>query len=137
MLINGASPCNVYWQVGSSATLGTTTAFQGNLMALTSISLNNGATVVGRVLARNGQISLINNVLSAAVRHRIHVARPRDTAGSPGRDTRRARDRHRQAAPARPDESGRNGTAQTARRRCGVRRGRPAPTASAPPFTAA
>jgi Ice-binding-like len=64
VLINGASPCNVYWQVGSSATLGSTTAFQGNLMALTSISLNNGATVVGRMLARNGQVSLINNVLS-------------------------------------------------------------------------
>ena len=64
-LINGASPCNVYWQVGSSATLGTTTAFQGNLMALTSISLNNGATVIGRLLARNGSVTLINNVLSA------------------------------------------------------------------------
>ncbi|HMJ02630.1 MAG TPA: ice-binding family protein [Conexibacter sp.] len=64
-LTNGASACNVYWQVGSSATLGTTTAFQGNLMALTSISLNNGATVIGRMLARNGQVSLINNVLSA------------------------------------------------------------------------
>jgi hypothetical protein len=65
VLINGASPCNVFWQVGSSATLGTTTAFQGNVMALTSISLNNGATVLGRMLARNGQVSLINNVLSA------------------------------------------------------------------------
>lgn len=63
VLVNGASPCNVYWQVGSSATLDTTTAFQGNLMALTSISLNNGASVLGRLLARNGQISLINNVL--------------------------------------------------------------------------
>ena len=63
-LINGASPCNVFWQVGSSATLGSTTAFQGNLMALTSISLNNGATVQGRVLARNGQVSLINNVIN-------------------------------------------------------------------------
>ena len=57
VLLNGASPCNVYWQVGSSATLGTTTAFQGNLMALASISLNNGATVIGRVLARNGQVT--------------------------------------------------------------------------------
>jgi hypothetical protein len=64
VLVNGASPCNVYWQVGSSADLGTTTAFQGNLMALTSISLKNGATVVGRMLARNGQVSLINNVLT-------------------------------------------------------------------------
>jgi hypothetical protein len=64
LLVNGASPCNVYWQVGSSADLGTTTAFQGNLMALTSISLKNGATVLGRMLARNGQVSLINNVLT-------------------------------------------------------------------------
>jgi hypothetical protein len=66
VLINGADPCNVYWQVGSSATLNTTTAFQGNLMALTSISLKNAATVIGRVLARNGQISLINNVLDSS-----------------------------------------------------------------------
>jgi hypothetical protein len=65
LMVNGASPCNVYWQVGTSAMLGSTTAFQGNLMALASISLDNGASVVGRVLARNGQISLINNVLSA------------------------------------------------------------------------
>ena len=64
-LINGASACNVFWQVGSSATLGTTTAFQGNVLALTSISLNNGATVIGRLLARNGSVILINNVLSA------------------------------------------------------------------------
>ncbi len=64
VLVNGASPCNVFWQVGSSATLDTTTAFQGNLMALTSISLNNGASVIGRMLARNGQVSLINNVLT-------------------------------------------------------------------------
>ncbi|MDX6539441.1 MAG: hypothetical protein QOI71_1051 [Gaiellales bacterium] len=63
VLLNGASPCNVYWQVGSSATLGTTTAFQGNVMALTSISVNNGATVIGRLLARNGAVTLDNNVL--------------------------------------------------------------------------
>ena len=66
VLINGASPCNVYWQIGSSATLGTTTAFQGNLMALTSITLNNGATVFGRMLARNGPVSLNNNVLDGS-----------------------------------------------------------------------
>ena len=66
VLVNGANPCNVYWQVGSSATLDTTTAFQGNLMALSSISLNNAATVIGRVLARNGQVSLINNVLDSS-----------------------------------------------------------------------
>lgn len=67
VLVNGASPCNVYWQVGSSATLDTTTVFQGNLMALTDISLNAGATVFGRVLARNGQVSLIDNVLDGSM----------------------------------------------------------------------
>jgi hypothetical protein len=66
LLVNGASPCNVYWQVGSSATLGSTTAFKGNLMALSSISLDANATVIGRVLARNGQVSLIDNVLDAS-----------------------------------------------------------------------
>ena len=66
VLVNGASPCNVYWQVGSSATLGTTTAFQGNVMALASISLNNGATVIGRLLARNGAVTLIDNVLDSS-----------------------------------------------------------------------
>ena len=64
LLVNGASPCNVYWQVGSSATLGTTTAFQGTVMALASISLNDGATVLGRLLARTGGVTLIDNVLT-------------------------------------------------------------------------
>jgi hypothetical protein len=82
VLINGASPCNVFWQVGTSATLGSTTAFQGNLMALASISLNNAATVVGRVLARNGQVSLINNVLTAST-----CATAPTTATTPGTTT--------------------------------------------------
>lgn len=64
ILTNGASPCNVHWKVGSSATLGSTTAFVGNLMALSDISLNDGVTVNGRVLARNGEVTLINDVLS-------------------------------------------------------------------------
>jgi hypothetical protein len=82
VLLNGANPCNVYWQVGSSATLGTTTAFQGNLMALTSISLNNGATVIGRVLARNGQVSLINNVLDSTLCAAAAPAVPPGTAAA-------------------------------------------------------
>jgi Ice-binding-like len=64
VLVNGASPCNVYWKVGSSATLGSTTSFAGNLMSLASISVNNGVTVVGRLLAREGAVTLINDVLS-------------------------------------------------------------------------
>jgi len=67
LLINGANPCNVYWQVGSSATLGTTTAFVGNIFALTSITLNNGASVSGRVLARNGAVTLDNNTITVPV----------------------------------------------------------------------
>ena len=67
VLTGGASPCNVYWQVGSSATLGTTTAFQGNLMALTSIAAQNGATINGRLLARNGAVTLDNNVISRSL----------------------------------------------------------------------
>jgi uncharacterized repeat protein (TIGR01451 family) len=64
VLINGANPCNVFWQVGSSATLGTTTSFVGNIYALTSITLNNGASVSGRVLARNGAVTLDNNIVT-------------------------------------------------------------------------
>jgi hypothetical protein len=66
VMINGGSPCNVYWQIASSATLGSTTAFQGNLMALTSITLNNRASVIGRALARNGAVTLNENVLDGS-----------------------------------------------------------------------
>ena len=66
-LINGASPCNVYWQIGSSATLGSTTAFEGNLMAHTSITVNNGSTVQGRVLASTGAVTLDNNVIDGSM----------------------------------------------------------------------
>ena len=59
--INGASPCNVFWQVTSSATLGSGSTFVGTILALTSITLANGVTVYGRALARNGLVSLIND----------------------------------------------------------------------------
>ena len=58
VLINGAQAKNVYWQVGSSATLGTASKFQGNILALTSITLVTNATLNGRALARNGSVSL-------------------------------------------------------------------------------
>jgi hypothetical protein len=53
----GASPCNVFWQVGSSATIQTGNDFAGNIMALTSITLN-GGTLTGRALARNGSVTI-------------------------------------------------------------------------------
>ena len=65
-LINGAQACNVFWQVGSSATLGTSSVFRGNILALTSISVNNGVTVDGRLLARNGAVTLINDTVTRA-----------------------------------------------------------------------
>jgi len=63
-LINSAQSCNVFWQVGSSATLGTSTTFRGNILALTSVTLVTGATVDGRVLARNGAVTLDTNTIT-------------------------------------------------------------------------
>ncbi len=63
-MINGGQPCNVFWQVGSSATIGTGTAFLGSILALTSIDLATGATVSGRVLARNGAVTLDSNSIA-------------------------------------------------------------------------
>ncbi|MGZ3386644.1 MAG: ice-binding family protein [Isosphaeraceae bacterium] len=68
LLINGANGNNVYWAVGSSATLGTGTSFQGNIIALTSITLNTGATLnCGRALARNGAVTLDTNTITLCV----------------------------------------------------------------------
>ena len=63
-LINGAQECNVFWQVGSSATLGTGSVFVGNILALTSITVNNSVTVHGRALARNGAVTLDNDTFT-------------------------------------------------------------------------
>ena len=61
VLINGAQAGNVFWQVGSSATLGTDSTFAGSILALTSITLTTGANVEGRVLARNGAVTMDSN----------------------------------------------------------------------------
>jgi hypothetical protein len=66
---NGGSSCNkVFWQVGSSATIGTGTSFAGDILALSSITLTTGANTTGRALARNGAVTLdTNNVNTCGV----------------------------------------------------------------------
>jgi hypothetical protein len=66
VLINGGNPCGVAWKIGSSATLGTTTSFIGNLIALSSVTLNTGANIVGRAIARTGAVTLDTNNVSFA-----------------------------------------------------------------------
>ena len=57
--------CDVFWQVGSSATLGTGTAFEGHIIALTSITMTTGATILdGSALARNGAVTLDSNTIT-------------------------------------------------------------------------
>ncbi len=63
LLENGAQACNIFWQVGSSATLGSGSDFTGTVMALTSVTLNTGVTVHGRVLAQNGAVTLQNDTI--------------------------------------------------------------------------
>ena len=88
-LINGAGGCAVFWQVGSSATLGTTTAFQGTIMALASITLNTGATVGvggigsgGRALARNAALTLDSNIITPPPPGCAFVAAPVPSASA-------------------------------------------------------
>ena len=66
VLINGASSCNTFFQVGSSATLGTTSSFAGSILALTSITATTGANVTGRTLARNGAVTLDTNAVTVS-----------------------------------------------------------------------
>jgi hypothetical protein len=61
-MINGANPCHVFWQVGSSATLGSDSVFRGTIMAAQSITVATGAAVQGRALAQNGSVTLDHNV---------------------------------------------------------------------------
>ena len=63
-LINGAQACNVFWQVGSSATLGTGSHFIGNVLAMTSVTVTTGATVTGRVLARTAAVTLTDDTIT-------------------------------------------------------------------------
>ncbi len=64
LLLNGASACNVFWQVGSSATLGSSSTMVGTVMADQSISTGDGTTVEGRLLARIAAVTLINTAIT-------------------------------------------------------------------------
>lgn len=63
ILAGGAQAKNVFWQTGSSATIGDYTSFQGTILALTSITMNSHATAVGRMLARNGAVVMASTNL--------------------------------------------------------------------------
>jgi hypothetical protein len=63
VLTNNAQPGNVFWEVGSSATLGTGASFIGNIMAQASVTLTTGATLSGRALARTGAVTLDTNTI--------------------------------------------------------------------------
>ena len=63
ILSGGASASNIFWQVGTSATFGTTSVFKGTVMAMQSITFNTGATLDGRALARTGAITMAGNTI--------------------------------------------------------------------------
>lgn len=64
ILTGGAQPSNIFWQVGSSATLNANCSVSGNILALTTISMGTGATLNGRALARNGSVTLLANTIT-------------------------------------------------------------------------
>jgi hypothetical protein len=66
VLTGDAQACNVFWQVGSSATLGTGSDFSGSILALTSITVTTGDTIAGRVLARNGAVTLDDDTITTS-----------------------------------------------------------------------
>ncbi|MEX2231990.1 MAG: ice-binding family protein [Cyclobacteriaceae bacterium] len=63
ILTGGALASNIFWQVGSSATFGTTSVFKGTILAMQSITFNTGATLEGRGLARTGAITMAGNTI--------------------------------------------------------------------------
>lgn len=72
ILAGGARAGNIFWQVGSSATIGTTSVFKGNILALASITVNTGASLDGRALARTGAVTLDGNTLTKQPLHKFY-----------------------------------------------------------------
>ena len=64
ILSGGAQRSNIFWQVGSSATLNSNCSVSGDIIALTTISLGTGATLNGRAMARNGSVTLLANTIT-------------------------------------------------------------------------
>ncbi|WP_081887966.1 ice-binding family protein [Verrucomicrobium sp. BvORR034] len=84
VIINGGQACHIFWQVGSSATLGTNSTFQGNVLALTSITATTGASVTGRLLARNGAVTLDTNEIIKAICAEVVDTTPDDEGEGEG-----------------------------------------------------
>jgi hypothetical protein len=80
-LINGALNCNVFWQIGSSATIQTNSTFVGNIMALTSITLD-GGILNGRALARNGAVTIAAQETVTAIPCTCNVIVSSSSAGT-------------------------------------------------------
>ena len=83
-LINRAQACNVYWQIGSSATLGTGSHLRGTVLAMQSITLTTGATVDGRLLARTGAVTLDTNTIIKATCAASHKHKHKGGTGGKG-----------------------------------------------------
>jgi hypothetical protein len=81
-LINGVQACNVFWQVGSSATFGTATQFVGNVLSHTSITAQTSATFVGRLLASDGAVTLDTNTITASACSAVVAPSPTATGSA-------------------------------------------------------
>ena len=76
----GGDPCNVWWRVGSAATLGVQSSLYGNILALESIHLQTGATLNGRALAQTGEVTLDSNTILGPVCMELPTSTPTSTA---------------------------------------------------------
>lgn len=115
LLTGGAQACNVFWQVGSSATLGTGTSFVGTIMASATITANTAATIHGRLLASTGAVNLETNTIttsncassaSGTGRHRNANRRGSGSRGSGNNCSREPRDDDGPAAANRIEDHG-------------------------------
>ncbi|MGZ8738648.1 MAG: ice-binding family protein [Nocardioides sp.] len=84
VLIRGANPCNIYWQVSSTATLGTASRMIGTIMAETSVVMQTGATLQGRILARTAEITMDTNVITNPACQPVGLEDDDDDTGGTG-----------------------------------------------------